>query len=65
MVAFDKKLNRLGYGGGYYDRFLEKYEKKGIIKIGLAIACQEIKKIPSNSFDKKMNYILTEKKLYK
>ena len=37
----------------------------GIIKIGLAIACQEIKKMPSNSFDKKMNYILTEKKLYK
>ena len=65
MVAFDKKLNRLGYGGGYYDRFLEKYEKKGIIKIGLAIACQEIKKLPTNSFDKKMNYILTEKKLYK
>ena len=65
LVAFDKRLNRLGYGGGYYDRFLEKYEKKGIIKIGLAIACQEIKKLPANSFDKKMNYILTEKKLYK
>ena len=64
MVAFDKKLNRLGYGGGYYDRFLKKYEKN-IIKIGLAISCQEVKKLPSNSFDKKMDYILTEKKLYK
>lgn len=65
MVAFDKRLNRLGYGGGYYDRFLKKYEKKNIIKIGLAIACQKIKKVPLNSFDKKMDYILTEKKLYK
>ena len=65
MVAFDKKLNRLGYGGGYYDRFLKKYEKKNIIKIGLAISCQEVKKLPLNSFDKKMDFVLTEKKLYK
>ena len=45
--------------------FQRNMKKKGIIKIGLAIACQEIKKLPTNSFDKKMNYILTEKKLYK
>ena len=65
MVAFDKKLNRLGYGGGYYDRFLKKYEKNRIIKIGLAISCQEVKKLPLNSFDKKMDFVLTEKKIYK
>ena len=65
MVAFDSKLNRLGYGGGYYDRFLKKHEKKNIIKIGLAIECQKVKKLPTNDFDKKMDYILTEKKLYK
>ena len=40
MVAYDKRLNRLGYGGGYYDRFLEKYKKKNILKIGLAIKFQ-------------------------
>ena len=28
MVAFDKKLNRLGYGGGYYDRLINKLIKK-------------------------------------
>ena len=48
MVAFDNKLNRMGYGGGYYDRFLKKYEKKNIIKIGIAITFQEVKKLPSN-----------------
>ena len=65
MVAFDNKLNRMGYGGGYYDRFLKKYEKENIIKIGIAITCQEVKKLPTNIFDKKMDYILTEKKLFK
>ena len=64
MVAYDDELNRLGYGGGYYDRFLKKYEKNNIIKIGLAISCQEVKKLPTDNFDKKMDYILTEKKLY-
>ena len=65
MVAYDDKLNRLGYGGGYYDRFLKKYEKNNIIKIGLAISCQEVKRLPIKDFDKKMDYILTEKKLYR
>ena len=65
MVAFDDKLNRLGYGGGYYDRFLKKCEKNSMIKIGLAISCQKVKRLPTNSFDKKMDYILTDKKLYK
>ena len=65
MVAFDNKLNRLGYGGGYYDRFLKKNEQKNILKVGLAITCQQVKKIPANSFDKKMDYIITEKKIFK
>ena len=66
MVAFDAKLNRLGYGGGFYDRFISKLEKnKKILKIGLALSCQKINKVPTNRFDKKMNYILTENKVYK
>ncbi len=65
LVAFDKNLNRLGYGGGFYDRFLSKIEKFKILKIGLAFSSQKVKSIPINKFDKKMDYILTEKKLYK
>ena len=66
IVAFDANLNRLGYGGGFYDRFINKFEKtKKILKIGLALSCQKINKVPTNKFDKKMNYIMTENKIYK
>ena len=62
LVGFDKDLNRLGYGGGFYDRYFEKNTKlKKIIKIGLAFSFQKIKKIPINKFDKKLDKVITEK----
>ena len=62
MVGFDKNLNRLGYGGGYYDRIIEKLmKKKKILKIGLAFSCQQINNLPISKYDKKMDYIVTEK----
>jgi len=62
LVAFDKNLNRLGYGGGYYDRLIEKLsKKKNIIKIGLALPVQKIDKVPINIYDQKLDYILTNK----
>ena len=62
LVAFDKKFNRLGYGGGFYDRYIQKLSKtKKILKIGLAFSYQKINKIPVNKHDKKLDIIITEK----
>jgi 5-formyltetrahydrofolate cyclo-ligase len=66
LVAFDKNLNRLGYGGGYYDRLIEKLsKKKNILKIGLAFSIQEIDKVPINMYDQKLDYIVTNKHIIK
>ena len=64
LVAFDSNLNRLGYGGGYYDRYIEKIEKiKKVTKIGLAFSFQKISSIPINQYDKKLDFIVTEKEI--
>ena len=66
LLAFDDKLNRLGYGGGYYDRYLAKsLKKKKIIKIGIAYSFQKIQKIPTNKYDIRLDYVVTEEKIYK
>ena len=66
LVAYDNYLNRLGYGGGFYDRYLEKIDKiKKTLKIGLAFSYQKLKKIPTNIHDKKLDLIITEKEIIK
>ena len=62
LVAYDNNFNRIGYGGGFYDRYLKKIKKrKKIITIGIAYSFQKIKKIPINKYDMKLDYIITEK----
>ena len=62
LVSFDKHKYRIGYGGGYYDRYIKKLSKiKKIITIGFAFSFQEVKKISINKYDRKLDYILTEK----
>ena len=66
LVGFDNDLNRLGYGGGFYDRYIEKIEKiKKVIKIGLAFSYQKLKRVPTNQHDKKLDFIITEKEILK
>ena len=61
LVAFNKSKFRLGYGGGYYDRYIEKIKKiKKILTIGIAFSFQEVKRLPIYKHDKKLDYIFTE-----
>ena len=63
LVAFDSEFNRIGYGGGFYDRYIKKIKKiKKIITIGLAFSFQRVSKIKTNKFDIKLDFIITEKK---
>ena len=62
LVAFDKNLNRLGYGAGYYDRLIQSIKKKKkILTIGLAFDFQELFSIPVSKYDQKLDYIITNK----
>ena len=62
LLAFDKSKNRLGYGKGYYDKFLKK--NKNITTIGVAFSFQKYNKITTSKHDVKLNYILTEKGIF-
>ena len=64
LVGFDKNKFRLGYGGGYYDRYINSISKiKKIFKIGFAFSFQEILKLPVDKYDQKLDAILTDKKI--
>ena len=63
-VAFDEKGGRLGYGGGYYDTFLQD-TLSGITKVALAYDFQIIDLIPLEDHDMKADYIITEKRSIK
>jgi 5-formyltetrahydrofolate cyclo-ligase len=67
LLAYDNYNNRLGYGKGFYDRFLNKFLKikKNIITIGIAFSFQKYNKLPVSNLDIKLDYILTEKGLKK
>jgi 5-formyltetrahydrofolate cyclo-ligase len=62
LVAFDNDFNRIGYGGGFYDRYINKIRKrKKIITIGLAYSFQRVKKIPTDKYDVKLDFVITDK----
>lgn len=57
-VAFDKNNHRIGYGKGFYDRFLENFKGK---KIGLAFSIQLLEIIPKREWDVRVDKVITEK----
>lgn len=63
-LAFDKNMNRIGFGKGYYDRYLAK-TRKDAKKIAVAYDYQVLEEIPSEVFDVKMDSIITDENTYK
>ncbi|MDO8734306.1 MAG: 5-formyltetrahydrofolate cyclo-ligase [Elusimicrobiota bacterium] len=61
-VAFDKNCNRIGFGKGYFDRFLKTQKA---VKMGLAHNFQIVKKIPVGKFDVPTDLVITEKNIFK
>ena len=66
-LAFDEKCFRLGYGGGYYDKTISYFSSIGhnFITVGFAYDEQKVGEVVHDNLDQKLNYILTEKRLYK
>lgn len=61
LLGFDRTANRLGYGGGYYDRFLAKNNCR--LSVGLAYSFQEVDNLPTEAHDQKLDLIITEKEI--
>jgi 5-formyltetrahydrofolate cyclo-ligase len=65
LLAFDQAGYRLGYGGGFYDRTLEKRRREAhsghpVLAIGIAFAAQETESLPRGPFDQRLDWIATE-----
>lgn len=61
LVAFDARLNRLGYGGGFYDRTLERLRAAAPTHaIGFAFAAQELRDLPLEPTDQRLDALITE-----
>ncbi|WP_018130958.1 5-formyltetrahydrofolate cyclo-ligase [Effusibacillus pohliae] len=58
-VAFDRRGGRLGYGGGYYDRFLLLL-RSDALKIGLAYELQLVEEVPAEEHDVQLDLLVTE-----
>lgn len=61
--VFDPSGGRLGYGGGYYDRFLGTEAPKAV-RVGLAYELQMVAQVPLEQHDQFMDFVLTEKQFY-
>lgn len=57
-VAFDENGNRIGYGKGFYDRYL--MDKDNLVKIGICYQCQIVDVIDAEVNDIRMNYVVSE-----
>ena len=62
LLAYDRCGYRLGYGGGFYDRTIEKLRAvKPLITIGIAFSAQEVAHVARGPYDQPLDWILTER----
>lgn len=61
-VAYDKNCYRLGYGGGFYDRFLNEL-RNDAITVGIAFDLQIFESVPKEDHDAQLNYIITQSQI--
>ncbi|NLL62938.1 MAG: 5-formyltetrahydrofolate cyclo-ligase [Ruminococcaceae bacterium] len=59
-LAFDKSLNRIGYGGGFYDKYLERNADKSFLKVSFAYDFQVLDNIETEEHDKKIDVLITK-----
>ena len=61
LLAFDRGGNRLGWGGGFYDRTLRELRGNGAITaVGVAFAAQEVEQVPAGPGDEPLDLVVTE-----
>ena len=63
LLAYDKYGNRVGYGKGFYDRFLTTEQARNVIKVGLSFFDPE-DKIRTSKYDEKLDFCVTPKKVF-
>lgn len=61
LLAFDRDGYRLGYGGGFYDRYLSEHRaKRSVRAIGIAFAGQEVEELPREPTDERLDAVVTQ-----
>jgi len=63
LLVFDSNLNRIGFGGGWYDRFLST--QPNATKIGLAYSMQQAESVPTKSHDVPLDMVVTQSQVFK
>lgn len=63
-LAFDRQKNRAGYGGGYYDRYLERYRKETLVTVAVAYDFQIVDSLEADCHDIRPDWIVTEQRVF-
>lgn len=66
LLAFTRRGDRLGYGGGYYDRTLAALRAEGeVLAVGFGYGAQEVDALPSSPLDQRLDWIVTEREAFR